>query len=168
MEYAKWVDHYGLFEKLRYNPANKGDVHSKEGIRELFHAYLGAIYSQPNGPMILNAWVFRLLTPAQEHHLFPNPGEQHETRPSWPPHYGLPQSDSIPIKRRRSHTSHSSTPSPTVNPVSLPSTTVYLPRFNEIITKKRFEVQWPAKQSGPQHAPRWEISCVGKTHEPIL
>lgn len=162
MEYAKWVDHYGLFEKLRFNPANKGDVHSKEGTRELFHAYLGAVYSQPKGPMILNAWVFRLLTPPQEHHLLPDHGE-HDIRLSWSPHYaghGLPQSDSLPIKRRRSRTSHSTSPSPPVNPASLPSTTVYLPRFNEIVTKKRFDVQWPAKQSGPQHAPRWEINCL--------
>ncbi|KAF8519133.1 hypothetical protein BU17DRAFT_48019 [Hysterangium stoloniferum] len=134
--YVKWANHYKLREKLRYNQSAFDEIHSHEGAREIFHAHVGGVYSQENGPMTVNCWVYNLVVPPDERKDATGGSLQHQQPP--PP-----------------------TPHVTTLPLHLPKThTAYLPRFNEMAMKRRLDVQWRAEQGGLQHSPRWNIGCI--------
>lgn len=159
-------------------------MNSPKGAREIFNAYVGGVYTQANGPLTVNSWVYKLVVPPQDR--FKSPEEQTSSyyatqppppsvpypMPPPPPPLPPPQRYSSPLPPRSRTNSSSSARNvamlldepfngtPHIKPLAGKS--VYLPRFNEITTRRRFNVQWPAEQKGLQHAPRWEVKCIGE------
>ena len=42
-----------------------------------------------------------------------------------------------------------------------PASTAFLPLFNQTANQRRVFVEYPAQFSGPPHAGRWTVKCVG-------
>lgn len=174
---------------MRYNPADKDAIFTSEGAREIFLAYMGGVYDHPNGLALLLSWVMNAFFPStttklSEHEpandLEPNQNLHlngldglnqyrttdesppmlpfHKPRPSFPDTLHFPEPPrsiySTPLKRDvPPHMAHGFMARPSVT---------FLPRFNEITTRRRLDVQWLAEQTGMQHAPLWTIECFGE------
>lgn len=53
-------------------------------------------------------------------------------------------------------------PPPPANPLApAQPQTAFLPLFNQTATQRRLPVEYPATFSGPPHAGRWSVRCVG-------
>jgi hypothetical protein len=121
-------------------------------------------------------WINRLL--GKDHHLTPEPESASPHRPETPPNKkvkGEPrtptaQSPTIffasqpPPSPMRHPPPHLHPPPSLLNPLapaqpSLP----FLPLFNQTATQRRVTVEYPAEFSGPSHAGRWTVQCVGKS-----
>lgn len=53
-------------------------------------------------------------------------------------------------------------PLPTAQPQA-----AFLPLFNQTATQRRLVVEYPASFSGPAHAGRWTVKCVGAYHSTL-
>lgn len=176
----QWTKYYRFRDKLRYNTSAHEEVNSLEGAREIFYAYVGGLYTQANGPSTVNAWVYKLVVPPQDRiksdetqmpwHYSTQPPPPSDPYPMPPPPPPLPppqqSNTSLPPRSRANSSTARYVPMidepfdgapPMASPVKS-----FLPRFNEITTRRRFTVQWPAEQKGLQHAPRWVVKCVGE------
>ncbi|KAF8576088.1 hypothetical protein K439DRAFT_1419211 [Ramaria rubella] len=145
--YEQWTNFYRFRDKLRYSETVVSEVNSVQVTREVFHAYVGAVYTQVNGPSEVNTWAYHLITPAEDvkqEFLLPQ-------LPKMPPPPIPPQLRNMNVDDPRDSM-----------PYNAPANgkSIYLPRFNEITTQRRLSVQYPAEQRGLQHAPRWVVKCI--------
>ena len=71
---------------------------------------------------------------------------------------------------------HMPPPPPTAAPPPLPPQnplnpaqphSAFLPLFNQTAQQRRLEVQYPAQFSGPAHAGRWTVQCLGMLIRPV-
>lgn len=155
-------------------------IHTPEGAREVFHAYVGGVYTQDNGSMAVNAWAYNLIVPPEsrpkeEENIYPPPPSV--PYPMAPPPPPLPP-PSVPYHSRGRTSSMSSGRKVPVladdangyadgyNTTS-PNKVAYLPRFNEFCTQRRVSVQYNAEQGGLQHAPRWIVKCMGEPYHSL-
>ncbi|GJJ09876.1 hypothetical protein Clacol_004100 [Clathrus columnatus] len=169
---------FSLREKLRYNPSDREEVFTPDGAREVFLAYMGGVYSQPNGHQMVESWVANAFFPSTPKS--PEVGNDPDMNP--PPRSNSPPM--LPLHKPR--------PTPldaTIFPPDIPRSgysspsllrdipphmtnglqqrqqgIAILPKFNEITTRRRLDVQWLAEQTGMQHAPMWKIDCVVNGH----
>jgi dsRNA-specific ribonuclease len=180
--YEMWTNYYRFRDKLRYNSRATDEVNSPEGARDIFHAYVGGVFSQATGPLLVNAWVYRLVVSPQERTkfegkmpLFLPSQQQSPPQPTYPfpmpppPPPPLTQQFSSPYLRSRTSSISSVRNMSTDDLLGGASSAAlsngkvaYLPRFNEITTQRKMDVQYPAEQKGLQHAPRWVVKCVGE------
>jgi len=156
---------------------------SPEGGQKVFNAYVAALYTQSaDGPLLVNNWVYHLIYPNSENIsplpkiLSQNQPNTDQSQPSTPhiasntilypsisAAYQYPQGDSVLVASPPRSNGLKRTISQTSFPSEPHNTVVYLPRFNELATKKRLSVQWQAENKGLQHAPIWQVECVGKS-----
>jgi len=166
--YDQWTNFYRFRERIRYNQSASDEIHSTKGARDIFHAYVGGVYTQANGPNVVNNWVYNLIVPPKDrkgvedapmHRLPPPPNDPYPMPPPPPPGaLYAPRSRTNSFSSGR-HTSMAIDDTSGYN-ASAPAKVVFLPRFNEICTQRRYNVQYPAEQGGLQHAPRWIVKCL--------
>ncbi len=139
-------------------------------------SYVGAVYVGGGFHAVLN-WIAALVDPsappppAQQGHYEPEskrtrfepPQTQYtyqpQPQPTFAAGYGMP-----------SHMPPAAPPPPAVAPPPLPAHnplapaqphSAFLPVFNQTAQQRRLEVQYPAQFSGPAHAGRWTVQCLG-------
>jgi hypothetical protein len=56
---------------------------------------------------------------------------------------------------------------PPVPPPPPPGGMAYLPMFNQLANQRRVTVDYPAAFSGPPHAGRWSVKCLGMCTLPL-
>lgn len=185
--FLAWASAYKLREKLRYNPQSKDEIFTPEGAREVFLAYIGGVYNQPNGHGLVESWVMKSFFPTvakspeysngnasdvSHESQFNGFDTIHQSRsgnaspPLLPTHKPRPPPPPEPFYSPEPRSVYSSPfirdiPPHMVDSFSRPTVAV-LPKFNEITTRRRMDVQWLSEQTGMQHAPLWKIECVGE------
>lgn len=137
--------------------------------RHLFYSYVGGIYAQ-NGMEIVQNWIGQLVDPqfepqAQFHESEPfNAYKKVKTEAMSPPPPSMPPPPApiyppppMPI------------PTPTLNPLApAQPQTAFLPLFNQTANQRRLTVEYPAQFSGPAHAGRWTVQCVGTSVDTLV
>lgn len=136
-------------------------THTQEA-RLLFHSYVGGIYAQ-NGMEIVQNWIGQLVDPDFE----PQAAQAFESEPynaykkvktdaTSPPPPSMPAPPPPPMQPPPPM------PMPTLNPLApAQPQTAFLPLFNQTANQRRMIVEYPAQFSGPAHAGRWTVQCVG-------
>ena len=137
-------------------------THTQEA-RLLFHSYVGGIYAQ-NGMEIVQNWIGQLVDPDFE----PQAAQAFESEPynaykkvktdaTSPPPPSMPAPPPPPMQPPPPM------PMPTLNPLApAQPQTAFLPLFNQTANQRRMIVEYPAQFSGPAHAGRWTVQCVGR------
>lgn len=127
----------------------------------LFHSFVGAVFVQ-NGMETVQNWIGVLVDPEE----YEPTGSTYDNEP-----YNA-------YKRMRTETMGSPTPPPPMQPPPppmgppppLPASNplapaqpmaAFLPLFNQTANQRRLAVEYPAQFSGPAHAGRWTVQCVG-------
>ena len=169
-------------EKLRYNQSSFDEVFSADGARELFHAYIGGLYSQENGPMTVSSWVFDLVaSPEERRNMAINSPQYQQGSYNWPS--VSPPASHSPIDNYSNYSQSGSCTASSASQQLYPGAPMYdaLPRrlansplqqpfkthtaylrcLNEIVMKRRLDVQWYTEQVGYHHPPRWKMVCIG-------
>lgn len=146
--------------------------------RAIFCSYVGGLFAD-RGMEVVQGWIGQLL---QEVHGVPPEPSQPVPRPyiDTPPQKRVKSEDLsasntseviffgsqpppsppsyIPLRPRPPH-SHSPLPNPLAPAQpNLP----FLPLFNQTAAQRHVTVAYPAEFSGPPHAGRWKVQCVGK------
>lgn len=138
-------------------------------MRHLFTSYLGAVYAS-QGMVVVQNWVGALVDPEYE------PMETDTDQPNYPKkvkteafspppsafsayaHAVPPEPVSMPPPPPPANP-----PPPLPNPMTpAQPSTAFLPMFNQTANQRRVFVEYPAQFSGPPHAGRWTVKCVGK------
>lgn len=140
-----WVTMYGFRERVRASPDIRESLKEPSETRLLFHSYIGAVYVQ-HGLNEVQNWIGKLVDPTYESN------ESKRSRYQDPPE-PIPPADTPPPLPRPQH-NYPVPSSPT------PSTTVFLPMFNQTCTQRRIVVDWIANSTGPPHAPAWNVQCL--------
>ena len=131
----------------------------------LFHSYVGAVYAT-QGMTAVQAWIGPLVDPefdgstpmdADSDPLYNNVNnaKKFKTEFSTPPEpVSMPPPPPPPPM---------SSPPPLPNPLApAQQSTAFLPLFNQTANQRRVFVEYPAQFSGPPHAGRWTVKCVGE------
>ena len=146
----------------------------------LFHSYVGAVYATQGMTAVQN-WIGALVDPdyvpvaSQDVDMDPlhsakkfkvepfSPGQGSTPEPSMPPPpppAGPPPPLPMPPTMAMP---------PTVATMAMPNPlapaqphTAFLPLFNQTANQRRMFVEYPATFSGPAHAGKWTVKCVGK------
>ena len=134
-------------------------------MRLLFHSYVGAVLVT-QGMDTAQHWIGALVDPTYEPMdtdmdtaVYPKKVKTDALSPSPTmfPQFAPPaEPASIPPPPP------SNPPPPLPNPI-MPAqpTTAFLPMFNQTANQRRVFVEYPAQFSGPPHAGRWTVKCVG-------
>ncbi|KAF8913150.1 hypothetical protein CPB84DRAFT_1957520 [Gymnopilus junonius] len=184
----RWVQAYGLQEKLRVAPSEIAVLSNPEELRKLFHTYIGALYIR-NGLATIQKWISRMIDPAidiklpnlspqPESQFQPQPPQMHAYGQQWQGQgYGQQQGYQSPPPSQVSATSYSSSqmnsvhpapppgappPLPASPPVMMPSSAmslVTLALVNQTAAQRGYYVTYPAEQTGPPHQPTWTVRC---------
>ncbi|KAG6862194.1 hypothetical protein C0995_004276 [Termitomyces sp. Mi166 len=185
----KWVTMYNLRQKLRCHPDLFRFLNDPKETRSIFCAYVGGVYAE-NGMETVQEWISHLLigqdglpsdfrSSEQEHRqpIEPPPKKVKSEQP--PPYLSTPiffasQPPPSPPTDRQRHLPphmHPSSPQPLQHvppPMPLPNPLApaqpnlpFLPLFNQTATQRRVVVEYPAEFSGPPHAGRWTVRCIG-------
>ncbi|KAH0590930.1 hypothetical protein H2248_001043 [Termitomyces sp. 'cryptogamus'] len=187
----KWVVMYRLRQKLRCHPDFLPFLEDPKETHSIFCAYVGGVYAEngletvqewishlligQDGPPL------GLRSSEQEHRqpIEPPPKKVKSEQP--PPYLSTPiffasqPPPSPPTDRQRHlpphmHPSlsiqqplqHVPPPMPLPNPLAPAQPNLpFLPLFNQTATQRRVAVEYPAEFSGPPHAGRWTVRCIG-------
>ncbi|KIJ46421.1 hypothetical protein M422DRAFT_29269 [Sphaerobolus stellatus SS14] len=174
-QYEKWVESYGLRQKLRYNPSARAEVQSPAGGRELLHAYAGAVYTQLNGAVAVDIWVHQLISRPGDTlpHNLQLVEHQNYNQYQFPPHIPSPTTyiHTLPNAPGMNPNNNPQAPiigqSPLLSGANAKTSTMnYAARLNELGSKRRWTVDWPFMRTGLDHAPIWRVQCVvnGKSY----
>lgn len=151
--------------------------------RYLMEAYVGAVFVGGGYRAVLD-WIAALVDPnavppaQQGQHAEPDPKRFRANQlqqqmpffpnsaPFPPPQPAYPQAYSQ-IHLMQPH--HMAPPQPPMPAPPLPPNplapaqpqSAFLPLFNQTAQQRRLEVQYPAQFTGPAHAGRWTVSCLG-------
>ena len=123
---------------------------------------MGGIYAQ-NGVATVQDWIGALVDPeyeppAQTYDPEPyNAYKKIKTAPmASPPPPSMPPPPPPPMQPPPPM------PTPMMNPLApAQPQTAFLPLFNQTANQRRLMVEYPAQFSGPAHAGRWTVQCVG-------
>jgi hypothetical protein len=133
-----------------------------------------------SGPRILNEWLSALLQQELEilwdridktdlpHTLFTPPTKKVKSEYESPPipnstHFYSPQPSTYP---QYNAVQPIATPKPhfVPNPMAPAQPTLpFLPLFNQAAMQRRVNVEYQAEFSGPSHAGRWAVKCIGES-----
>lgn len=135
----------------------------------LLHSYVGAVYAQ-SGMQTVQNWIGALVDPEYE----PASLNEAEMDPlytfkkvkvdqfSSPPEPAFPPPPMFQPPPPPPPTGAPPPPPPAMNPLApAQPQTAFLPLFNQTATQRRLAVEYPATFSGPPHAGRWSVRCVG-------
>ena len=141
--------------------------------RYLMDAYVGAVLVGGGFQAVLN-WVTALVDPSaaqpaqQGQFPEPEPKRYRTDHPQMPfhPHIPPPPQPTYPGYAQPPHMAppQPPTPAPPLPPNPLAPAapqSAFLPLFNQTAQQRRLEVQYPAQFSGPAHAGRWTVQCLG-------
>ncbi|KZT02927.1 uncharacterized protein LAESUDRAFT_660725, partial [Laetiporus sulphureus 93-53] len=147
----KWVANYKLREKVRCSSDALASLTSPTETHLLFCSYVGAVYVQ-NGVETVQNWIGHLIDPDYELSVPAAGGEPYT------------------YKRVKTEPMSSPTPPPFMAPLQpfpidllapAKGQSTFLPLFNQTANQRRLAVDYPAQFSGPPHAGRWTVQCVG-------
>jgi dsRNA-specific ribonuclease len=166
------VGRYSIFDFATSHRRLFGKKNLQEG-RKLFNSYVGAVYLQ-DGMAACQKWISRLIDPDWEVPALPeSEGEAKRPRIE-PPNLLQPAAPAPPLPGLPLSigSSISHTPPPYQATISSTSAAApgmaFLPVFNQVANQRRVQVDYPANFSGPPHAGRWSVKCVGKlTNNPF-
>jgi hypothetical protein len=142
---------------------------SYQEMRLLFNSYVGAVYASEGMSTIQN-WIGALVDPDYEpmdaEMEPPATAKKVKTETFSPPPPQFPgYSHPVPPEP----VSMPPPPPPANPPPPLPNpmtpaqpSTAFLPMFNQTANQRRVFVEYPAQFSGPPHAGRWTVKCVGE------
>lgn len=153
--------------------------HHQEMIH-LFHAYVGGLYVSA-GYRVVNDWIHALVAPELEHQRNIINAKLHAIpQLEFPPYKRVKNEDMDPIIITQSHPVQQYKPEPNLpqamrqppphqsmsilpNPLAPAQPNLpFLPLFNQAAMQRRVTVEYIAEFSGPSHAGRWAVKCVGK------
>jgi hypothetical protein len=149
----QWVEAYKMQSRLAFAPSALEETkteavgHTRHHIlshhltyplqasRFLLTSYIGAVYYR-YGLSPIKAWIDRLIEPDDP-----------------PVHSNPPQPSQLPpaIPQSPQHTHH-------INPAQGNA----LAMFNQTLQQNGMTAEWPAESSGPPHALRWSVRCLGR------
>lgn len=137
-------------------------------MRHLFTSYLGAVYAS-QGMTVAQNWIGALVDPEYE------PMDTDMDQPNYPKKVKTetfsppPSFPAYNIAVPTEPVSMPPPPPPANPPPPLPNpmtpaqpSTAFLPMFNQTANQRRVFVEYPAQFSGPPHAGRWTVKCVGE------
>ena len=137
----------------------------------LFNSYVGAVYATQGMYVILN-WIGALVDPDYV------PAPQSDVDMD-------PLHNAKKFKMEQYNPALTATPEPMIPPPPPPvgpppplpmppmmpnplapaqPNTAFLPLFNQTANQRRMFVEYPAQFSGPAHAGKWNVKCVGEQH----
>ncbi|KAI5124172.1 hypothetical protein M0805_000979 [Coniferiporia weirii] len=180
--YEIWVSHYGLRQRLRYNHSDTLDISTPEETKNLFHAYVGAVFTQ-SGPHITINWITKLVDPEAVNPVPTFEEDSNGLRVSKRPRGDFISSEISPSSMHSSSASgsasaalSSSTYNAAVVPVigsqtlsdlsfssipkPAPKPIAFLPLFNQRCSQQHLQLEYVAENHGAPHAPLWVIKCI--------
>ncbi|KAH8119927.1 hypothetical protein DFH11DRAFT_1721826 [Phellopilus nigrolimitatus] len=185
--FEKWVKHYNLRQRLRYNNSDTVDIMSPEETKTLFQAYVGAVHIQ-SGPNIAINWIIRLIDPEatvpsdpeetedvqrsiKRPRVNPNPLPPDATPPPIPA--GLPPVlTPVSTPASTSASSYGTAPvtasigpqsmSPSITSSAAPKAPSFLPVFNQRCSQQHLQLEYTSENHGTPHAPVWVMKCLGE------
>lgn len=163
-----------------------GVAHSFTVLQEvklLFHSYVGAVYAQ-QGMTVVQNWIGALIDPDYVPTQSPDVDMDplHNTKKFKAEQFvpaamsATPEPPVTPMPPM--HPMPPQPPPPSNPPPPLPSfpnplspaqpNTAFLPLFNQTANQRRMFVEYPAQFSGPAHAGKWTVKCVGEQPSTIF
>lgn len=148
-------------------------------LRTLLNAYVGAVFTQ-SGMGAITTWIGHLIgtdvvasssttddemdehEPGQALKRAKNePSSPSVPPPQPPPPQAAPALPPIILGYQQAQPTY---PQPSYSPPASTSgsTVTYLPLFNQTCMQRKMNVEYNAEFSGPPHAGRWNIKCVGE------
>lgn len=133
----------------------------------LFNSYVGAVFVT-QGMNVIQNWIGALVDPTYE------PMDTDMEPMNYPKKvkteaFSPPPSTFMPYAPPPEPSSMPPPPPPSNPPPPLPNpmtpaqpSTAFLPMFNQTANQRRVFVEYPAQFSGPPHAGRWTVKCVGE------
>jgi hypothetical protein len=186
-----WISGYKLRDKLRCSPDAVHSLHNPEvrvifvspyyrvlkyqqEISLLFHSYVGAVYAT-QGMLVVQNWIGALVDPDYVPHGQPDVdmdplhyAKKFKAEPFSPPLSSTPE-PAIPLLPPPPSNPPPPLPMPPTMSTSMSNplapaqpNTAFLPLFNQTANQRRMFVEYPATFSGPAHAGKWMVKCVGK------
>lgn len=182
----RWITGYKMREKLRCSADAVPNLQNPEvrhgpffpillyltifnvvqEISLLFNSYVGAVYATQGMPVVQN-WIGALVDP--DYVSAPQPDVDMD--PPHNPKKFKPEQFS-PVLSGTPEPMMSPPPPPAGPPPPLPAqpnpltpaqpNTAFLPLFNQTANQRRMFVEYPAQFSGPAHAGKWTVKCVGE------
>lgn len=142
-------------------------------IRTLFYAYVGGLYDE-SGLNVVQEWLNMLLqveelSVATLHLVSPVPSEIPPSKRVKSEQLSPPRPHTPIFFASQPPTSGKELPPhlpphlPPPNPLSPAQPNLpFLPLFNQTASQRRVTVEYPATFTGPSHAGRWTVECIGK------